>query len=551
MKVSCSILAAALATIVPLVRGQVCDPAFTSQITEDYLSSTDLLFDFGQLPPAVSDVTITASFQANLDGSDEYATVEFLPYENLPLFRLGDGPGTSYPDDSRPRCRRDEKTTTISATKFNELIVSQEQLQARILMDPSGAVDGVCNQDEGTVEISYTRHCQCETDVEVEVTRNFSQDGQDLFFDFGTLPQAISDVTIEAVFSGDINQLNEIVTVQLRSGTDTDLFQLGVDYLGSEDCSTDSGATSISASRFNSLAAIGPTTQFGMRMTTTSAVSELRCLEDKGTIKLTYQRHCPCNPVVIEDVRVDLTTSGQDMVFAFGDLPQAVSDVQIYGSILADLDNTNEFAVVQIPPSTNLFTLGAGSSDSNCGVRSDSTSLTAEEFNSLMASQTNSEVVVQINTSDEVDPGQYPDFVFTEKITVNFDNDGEDLFFNFGILPPAISDVTFTASFQADLDSDNEFASVKFIESPVELFSLGNNGGVPYVGGSSECRVDSARVTVSATDFNSYIADHPSAQIQVSMDATSSVSAFCRDDKGTVKLSYNICSDSSANADPH
>jgi len=249
-------------------------------------------------------------------------------------------------------------------------------------------------------------HAQyCPPDEVFTKTIPFTKDFQTLLFSFTNLPEAEPGtlVTIDGVFSGDINYSNEYADVTVGG---TALFTLGnkstsmMQSAGNSDCWTDRASTTMGANVFNGLRSA----PIDVKLDTTNNVHEF-CLNDYGTITITISPKC-CHPVT-ETQTIPFTKDFQTLLFSFPNLPAiaaAGTTVKIDGVFSGDINYSNEYADVTVG-GTALFTLGnkstsmmqsAGNSD--CWTDRASTTLTAAQYNNLNMNSVN----VKLDTTNNV-----------------------------------------------------------------------------------------------------------------------------------------------------
>ena len=164
MKLSSSVLAV-LATAIPSVSASHCD---TITVTREVLYTEQggtLSFDFGVMPPTDALVTITATFEGDLNGPNENAVTGAL--NGNQLFTVGNTP-VPNPNGS---CQFDTSTVVIPGFQFNALMaltggdIVLEMDVAPNVDAPDSAEDVVdpwtaeghisCPGSKGTITISY------------------------------------------------------------------------------------------------------------------------------------------------------------------------------------------------------------------------------------------------------------------------------------------------------------------------------------------------------------------------------------------------------------
>ncbi|CAJ1948543.1 unnamed protein product [Cylindrotheca closterium] len=260
-----------------------CIPSVQEVKTIPYtIIGETLNFDIGYLPDAISDVTITAEFLGDLNAVVS-ADVQLGASTNIctladssALLDLSLGLGAN--------CGKDSKTVTISAEVFN-----QDHSTISIAIDAKLGVTSLLCNDQGTISISYLKSCPstCVPSVQEVKAIPYNIIGQTLNFDFGYLPNAISDVTVVAEFIGD---LNAVVSADVQLGASTNLCTLAdssalLDLnlgLGAY-CGKDSKTITISAEVFNqdhSIISIAIDAKLGL--------TSFLCADNIGTILVSY-----------------------------------------------------------------------------------------------------------------------------------------------------------------------------------------------------------------------------------------------------------------------
>ncbi|CAJ1948535.1 unnamed protein product [Cylindrotheca closterium] len=262
-----------------------CVPSVQEVKTIPYTIIGDTLnFDIGHLPDAISDVTITAEFLGDLNAVVS-AKVQLGASTNL--CTLADSAALVDLDLSlEAKCGKDSKTVTISADVFN-----QDHSTISMAIDANlGVTSVLCADNMGTISISYLKQCHsCVPSVQEVKTIPYNIIGQTLNFDFGYLPDAVSDVTITAEFLGD---LNAVVSANVKLGASTNICTLAdisalVDLdlsLGAK-CDKDSKTVTISADVFNqdhSIISIAIDAKLG--------ITSFLCAYNMGTISISYLR---------------------------------------------------------------------------------------------------------------------------------------------------------------------------------------------------------------------------------------------------------------------